>query len=416
MTTSNRPAATTQNIASFRNFTNKFSLTKTLRFELVPDERTRRHLNLDAQNAQEVFPEEQARQQARPFIKQYWDELIIDFITRSLEEVQLSVSDIERVIAQERTLQNATNKKEKNKKLKEMWGILRDIRSKLAGDIESFSYDYNGQEVTKKVLLSKDSYNNILQAKYADDPEAKRHLAAFAGMFTQLYDLLGNREHYFGKEGKHGQVATRVVDENLRTFAQNVLIYEKYYRDNLDLTDEERAIFTPEYYNNVLTQEGIDVYNAAIGGGAAEVGDVRAEGIHNKVNEYNQTVDSQEGGRKLPFLQPLYSQIGTERDVRYEKIDSDEELHALLTEAADEIAQLHKRAYEFFANFFGNIAQHDLSKIYISKRSLRAIAQEIFSEWAALNGVFEKKAQYASLQAVKDYIDEYGDSFRTLRV
>ncbi len=400
------PSATSTRSQSFRAFTNKFSVTKTLRFELVPHEATRKYINFDAASAREIFPEEQARQEARPHIKKYWDIAIVDFITRALQEVQLSVEDISSVIEQERKILNAENATQRSRTISEMWQLLARIRKELADDVKTFTYEYNGEEVSQKKLLSKDFYK-ILERKYENDQEALRHLNAFSGMFTQLYDLLGNRGHYFGDEGKHGQVATRVIDDNLRIFAKNALLYERTLDGKVELTDDEREIFKPEFYNKVLTQEGIDTYNTIIGGGAAEVGDVRAEGINNKINAYNQT-----HAQRLPLVQTLYNQIGTERDVRYETIESDEELYAMLSEVKPRITELYDTAREFFSTFFDTIDQYDISKIYISKQSLRAVAQAVLSEWAALNDVLKKKERFTTLQAVKEYIEQYGDAFR----
>lgn len=62
-------------------------------------------------------------------------------------------------------------------------------------------------------------------------------------------------------------------------------------------------MFTLDYFNCVLSQSGIDTYNAIIGND-------KVKGINEYINLHNQTAQQ---GHKVPNLKRLYKQIGSQK-------------------------------------------------------------------------------------------------------
>ncbi len=401
---------------SFKDFNNKFSLTRTLRFELVPDEKTKKFLNFDANNLQEIFPQERKRKEAREYIKKCWDKLIMEFINRALSNIKLDDSLLKKAYELEKKILSLNKKdKKRSEKIKEKRELYKKLRKEITRELDKYILEIDDNEVTKKVLLSKDVIP-ILKEEFKNEKESEENFNAFDNMFTVLGDLMKNKEHYFGFDGKHGQIATRIIDENLDKFLKNVFLFEKHKDkfEELNLSDEQKQIFNLDYYNNLLTQKGIDKYNAILTGDSENKG-----GINKEINELNQK--NKDG--KLPLFQTLFNQIGSEKELLFESIESDEELYNLLSSFDKESIRLYEDVKSFYEFFFNSITkdEFDLNKIYLSKRAVRAISQEILSSWEALNNVFvvkkgkkQETLKYVSLSQVKDFIEEGGDYLMNL--
>ena len=84
-------------------------------------------------------------------------------------------------------------------------------------------------------------------------------------------------------------------------------------------------IFNISYYNDVLTQRGIECYNILISGRTKNDGD-KIKGLNEYINEFNQTHNE-----KIPKLQELYKQILSDAESASFKVDIIENDKELLT-------------------------------------------------------------------------------------
>ena len=129
----------------------------------------------------------------------------------------------------------------------------------------------------------------------------------------------------YSEEEHSTAIAYRLIHENLPRFIDNIAVFEKVrlspvadnfselyknlesYLNVLEIDE----IFKLDYFNMVLTQSQIEVYNAIIGGQSLE-GDVKVKGLNEYINLYNQ--QQKDRALRLPKLKPLYKQILSDRN------------------------------------------------------------------------------------------------------
>ena len=87
-------------------------------------------------------------------------------------------------------------------------------------------------------------------------------------------------------------------------------------------------IFTLDFYNSLLTQDGIDFFNQVLGG-VAEEGKQKYRGINEFTNLYRQQHPELIGKKKGLTMVPLFKQILSDREtLSYipQQIESEEQL------------------------------------------------------------------------------------------
>src|SRR5690606_31223461 len=147
----------------------------------------------------------------------------------------------------------------------------------------------------------------------------------FKTFTTYLGGFHENRKNMYTDKAQSTAIAYRLIHENLPKALDNLKIFEKVktvpevyekclalYTSiepylNINTIDEA---FELEYYNEVLTQRQIDVYNLIIGGKTERDGK-KTQGLNEHINLYNQ---KQEKNNRIPKLKPLYKQILSDRE------------------------------------------------------------------------------------------------------
>ena len=304
----------------FDNFTQQYSLSKTLRFELRPVGKTleNMHAQLEYNKDLQTFLKDQEIEDAYQKLKPLFDELHEEFITDSLDSVQAKQIDFSEYLALyevKKELQTV------EKKLREKIGETFVVTGKTWRQEKYTKYGWKkGSKVANgaDILLTKDMLE-LIKDKYPNDEEIKTMIDdTFKGFFTYFTGFNQNRENYYTtKEEKATAVATRIVHENLPKFCDNILFFKDRQEEYLkaysyleergsDLTDKGNnllfpitsAIFTIEHFSQCLSQKQIEIYNSQIGN------------ANLLVNLYNQAENSGQGFKRLPLFKTLYKQIG----------------------------------------------------------------------------------------------------------
>ncbi len=304
----------------FDDFTNKYSLSKTLRFELKPVGETlvnmREHLKFDEKLR--TFLIDQEIENAYFVLKPVFDHLHECFITESLESEMLrkeiSFSEYFKKYGEkkdisdkdERTLlrffekaYEMTGEKWKNKNGK---GILKEKGFKI---------------LTEKGILKyiEKNISDFSEIKPAE--EIKKALESFAGFFTYFTGFNKNRENYYETKKETGTaVASRIIYENLPKFCDNILFFEerseeykKIYavlrglgrtltgKEGKPLSPITGDIFNIAHFNKCFSQKQIELYNEQIGN------------ANFLINLYNQIERKEKDFKNLHFFKTLYKQI-----------------------------------------------------------------------------------------------------------
>lgn len=375
--------------SDFSSFTNQYSLSKTLRFELRPVYETKKMLE---QN--NIFIIDQKRKEAYEKTKPFFDRLHYEFISESLQDKKLKYLD------KYEGAYFAWKADSKNKELKKkLESVEKDIREEIASLfnetattwVQKFSNDVD-ENASKKSKLKKGNKDflfesaifSVLKKKYNDYPdsiikvkdEADKSIFdgwdKWSGYFKKFFET---RKNFYKADGTATAIATRIVNDNLRRFCDNISLFERVIKD-VDLSDLEKEqrldlkeVFSLEAYSNYLNQDGINQYNKVIGGDGQNI-----KGINQRVNEYRQKTKE-----KLPRLKKLNKQIGSDKEVLVDIIEDDNQLREVLIDFVDNV----KDKIEIFNTCNEYLLSEDeknLSGIYFRKEAVNTIVRRWFAD------------------------------------
>ncbi len=361
----------------YSNLHKKYSLSKTLRFELKPIGKTKE--NIEKNN---LLKKDEYRAVAYKNVKKYCDEYHKYFIENCMMNFRLTDELLNRYYL----LFNKNTKTEEEKE--EFVAIQDQLREEISNEFQ--------RDKKYKGLFSKNMIEEYLQELYKNDSKKIQEISEFKKFTTYFSGFNKNRENMYVKTEDSTAIAYRLINENLPIFVNNLNVYNKIKNklsENLNILSKELEgyiqvnsideIFSLQYFNDTLTQKGIELYNIIISGKSEEK-DKKIKGINEYINEFNQ----KNKDIKLPKLRQLYKQILSEKigtSFVLDTIDSDMEL----------VETIQNYYINFRNSVFGedkllylinNINKFDVSKIYINNNlNLTQISQEIFGDWNRIN-------------------------------
>jgi len=355
-----------RNTSIFDNFTRKYSLSKTLRFELKPVGETEKHIQLsDEKNIlKKLLDDDKKRANEYEIIKTLIDEYHKEFINETLPNCKIDLSSLER---HEKLFLKSyrSSSDEEKKEFKEIKKKLREKIAKVFSDNKKFSLldkeslikektDTETGEITGNIIpkwyeRNKESVLKNLKKQYVqkiDDEKIKEVIERFSRFFTYLKPFCENRKkNIYTYEAISTSIANRCIEINLPKFLNNKNEYKKIKNSlgkRLETIERELKInsidscFELANFNNSLTQSGIDQYNKTISGVKVS-GKLQFKGLNQHIKEYND--QQSDKNKKLPKLKKLYNQILGDRDsgsFRYEPFESDKK-------AVEEVKQFYKK-------------------------------------------------------------------------
>ncbi|MBP5982162.1 MAG: type V CRISPR-associated protein Cas12a/Cpf1 [Fluviicola sp.] len=385
--------------------TNLFALSKTLRFELIPQGKT-----LDFIQEKGLITNDEQRADSYQKMKKTIDEFHKYFIDLALKNVRLSfLEDYLDLYKQSAEYKKEPIFKEKLKKVQD------NLRKEI---VQSFSKD---EVKTIFSILDKKELITVELEKWFENKEKKdlhfdEKFKTFTTYFTGFHQ---NRKNMYSSEPNSTAIAFRLIHENLPKFLENAKAFErikqvpelqlkieKIYKDfelylNVNSIEE---LFELNYFNDVLTQMGIDVYNNIIGGRTETDGKPKIQGLNEIINLYNQTKSKNE---RLPKLKQLYKQILSD-SVSLSFLpdaftDGNQVLKAifdfykinLLSFTIDGQTE-SKNLLELIQQLLANISSFETEKIYLKNdTNLTTISQQLFGDFSvfssALNYWYETK-------------------------
>ncbi|MDP4010946.1 MAG: type V CRISPR-associated protein Cas12a/Cpf1 [Candidatus Roizmanbacteria bacterium] len=380
-------------MSSFDSFTNLYSLSKTLRFELKPMGQTQKMLEEN-----KVFEVDVRRKESYDNIKPYLDRLHRDFINESLSPAYLEgLPEYFQTFSQFKA-----NKKDKN-----LQKNIDTQRKALREQVVSF-FDAKGKQwateqyvhlnIKKKDLniLFEQQIFQILKDRYGAEKETqlvdeKIGEAAsifdgwkgFTGYFTKFFET---RKNFYKSDGTSTALATRVINQNLDRFLDNLTTWQSI-KDKIDGIEVERffglktdEVFSVDFYNKCLLQKGINTYNDFLGGKILDSGE-KQKGVNELINKYRQ--DNK--GEKLPFLKKLDKQIHSEKEKFIEEIETPEKFQEVLRNFYDSAQAKVSLIRALLADFFNNTDRYDIAGVYLSKEAFNTISHKWTNEIDSFN-------------------------------
>ncbi|MFN4234893.1 MAG: type V CRISPR-associated protein Cas12a/Cpf1 [Bacteroidia bacterium] len=387
-----------------KQFANFYQIQKTLRFELQPIGKTLEHIQNKG-----ILTKDEIRAINYQKAKKIIDDYHKYFIELALQNVQLTkLNDFA-------DLYFATPERKKEDSYKKE---LEKVQSALRKDIASAFKSGEAKEIFEKID-KKELFTELLE-KWIIDADKKEIIEDFKTFTTYFQGFHQNRKNIYTDEAKATAIAYRLIHENLPKFLDNIRIFEKVkevpelyekctnlYNDiqeylNIKKIDEA---FTVEYYNNVLTQKQIDVYNLIITGRIPDEGKRKIQGLNEYINLYNQ--QQRDKKNKIPKLKILYKQLLSDREnISFlpEKFEDDnlstasqKVLNAINFYYRDNLLDFKADDKEYTENVLQRIKEllaeltsYNLDKIFIrNDNTLTDISQKIFGDWSIIKSALE---------------------------
>ena len=402
----------------FDEFTQQYALSKTLRFALRPVGKTAEHIQRHGLLVQDEQRAEDYKQ-AKKIIDEYhkW------FIEQRLSGFSLDNGMLQTLADIYNALQSQKNRNDDalKEKLKTLQNKLRQSMANCfkGGEGEPFGNNFY-QEVKKKPsVLIEWIQNHHITIEDIDNPIAI--IKRFKGWTTYFKGFEENRKNIYTDKAHSTAIAYRIIHENLPKFLDNCKNYQNAKDLGVDFStvkrdlrlDNVEALFEITFFNECLTQSGIDNYNEIIGGKTLEDG-TKLQGINESINLFAQQIEHKKARandedkkglehRKKAVrackMQLLYKQILSDREgssFRPEGIQSDQELCRLLADfAPDNITYTDDSGHQ--QNILDTVEYHlkqlqdsNLEQIYIKNdQTISDISQAIFSDWAVIKRALE---------------------------
>lgn len=386
----------------FENFTNLYSLSKTLRFELKPVGKTAENIKTKG-----LLKEDEDRAKDYQVVKKIIDKYHKSFIEEAFESVLGVTKDNksfpklwEKHIESFAKIYSKANKDDKDKtELEALSKLMRkQIVSVLKGEYnDSIKKKFGnlfGEELIKEEI-----------GRFCDNEEEKKQVSNFRRFTTYFKGFHENRKNMYSEEEKSTAISYRIVNENLPKFLDNLKTIsaikknQKFYKDfpwdklqkeikKIDKNINIEEYFSIEGFTLCLNQKGIDIYNLILGGQSLEDGS-KIQGLNEFINLYRQQKHLDR--KQLPNVKVLFKQILSDREKKSfvpDVFSSDQHLLNSISEFSNETIfkwekdDKKKNLVKEIQKFLSNIKSNDLEKIYIANDlNLTNISSFLFEDW-----------------------------------
>ncbi len=405
---------------SLENFTNLYSLSKTLRFELKPVGKT-------IENIKNGHFLESDKQKADDYkdVKIIIDNYHKYFIDDVLKDASFNWTALEKELV--------AYSKDKTDDLK-LFTEQKKLREEI---LKLFTNDKRFKVLT--AATPKDLFIQILPEWFGQNemPELnKKALETFQKFTSYFTGFQENRKNVYSAEEIPTAVPYRIVNDNFPKFLQNISLYkiisekcpdvisqvETELKDYLG-TERLSDIFTIQSFNKYLcqsgakNQRGIDFYNQIIGGISEKEDGVKLRGINEFLNLYwQQHPDFAKENRKIKLV-PLFKQILSDRSslsFKIDTIENDMQLKEMLFSFVKKIetgaSEDNKSVLDSVCDLFISINNQNLSEIYINRKDINNVSRILTGDWAWIQSrmnvyadeIFKTKAEKARWQKSVD--------------
>lgn len=391
-----------------KEFTNLYPVSKTLRFELKPellegqtvDDFWNTYLNgPEEDELHKLYMSDKKRNENYPIMKAILDQFHKKFIKSALENFEVGETGVtwdslaqtyqeDKKSKMHRDLQEEMRKKIHLAFTKHEWWSYLTYYSKLIGSL-----------MGKLIEDDDDFVESIIESNPEMTIDRKKMLDAiktFDSFSVYFEKYQENRDNMYSEKAQNTSIPNRLVNENFPRFLDNIAVFHRLKDtcpDELKAIETNLAatlnglsldkIFVPSFYNNCLTQDGIETYNWVLGGNPNE----GVLGINSVGNQYLQ--HHPESKLKLRNLQmsSLYKQILSDR-VRLaflpEQFNSDEELMQSVTAFFDGFNS--RNLFTRIQNTMNILkdSDTDLTRIYVQGSNLTKLSTILYGDWSVL--------------------------------
>ena len=378
-------------------FINRYPLSKTLRFSLIPVGETENNFNKNL-----LLEKDKQRAENYEKVKGYIDRFHKEYIESVLSKARIEKVD------EYANLYWKSNKDDPD--IKAMESLESDMRKQISKQLKS--------NARYKRLFGKELICEDLPS-FLTDKDERETVECFRSFTTYFKGFNTNRENMYSSDEKSTAIAYRCINDNLPRFLDNVKSFQKAFDNLSDETITKlntdlynifgrniEDIFSVDYFEFVLAQSGIENYNSMIGGYTCSDG-TKIQGLNEYINLYNQQVAKNEKSKRLPLMKPLYKQILSEKDsVSFipEKFNSDNEV--LL--AIEDYYTGHIGDIDLLTELLQLLNIYNANGIFVkSGVAITDISNGAFNSWNVLRSAWNEKYEALHPVTSKTKIDKY---------
>lgn len=365
----------------WNSFTNEYSLSKTLRFELKPVGRT---LELIKEN--KLIEEDKEREKEFNRVKEIMDEYYKYFIDICLSDIE--ISGLKKHVEIYYKLKKANYKDEKLK------SEYKESQHKITKEI----YDQINKDDALNKRLGEEFIRQILPKWLETNGriEDKKLVLKFQKWTTYFINFFSNRKNVFSKDEIPTSIIYRIVHDNLPKFLDDIAKFEElknlkgfdYTKIEKDFSNElnDKSLemfFSVNNFKNCINQSGIERFNLIIGG-KSESNNIKIKGLNEYINEFSQKEKDNEKKIRQLKLVPLFKQILSDRNSP-----------SFILEQINDKKEMLDKIEEFYTSFnnnlnklknsIKNLKKFDSEKIYLKNdESLNSISKNMFGYWGKI--------------------------------
>lgn len=387
---------------NLKQFIGVYPISKTLRFELRPVGKTQEWIEKN-----KVLENDESKAADYPVVKKLIDEYHKVCIRESMKNVHLDWNPLKEAIEE----YQKTKSDEAKKRLETEQTMMR---KQIATAIKDFKHYKELTAATPSDLIT-----SVLP-EFSDN-EALKSFRGFASYFIGFQE---NRNNIYSPDAISTGVPYRLVHDNFPKFLSNLEVYDKIKAtcpEVIQQASEEMQpflegvmiddIFSLDFYNSLLTQDGIDFFNRVIGG-VSEEDKQKYRGINELVNLYRQQHKDLAGSKKAMTMIPLFKQILSDRDtLSYipAQIETEEELVTSITQFYEHITHFERDGKTIdvlneLAALLSKIDTYNPDGICVTANKLTDISQKVFGKWSIIEEKLKDKAiqQYGDISVAKN--------------
>lgn len=365
-------------------FIGKYSLQKTIRFELRPVGATTKLLReFKNQTEGNLLEKDAERARAYEDVKIILDEYHRFFIEEVLSNFEFDHELIEAAyrlyekkktdadcLAQYQVITAAMRKEIASALAHSCKDYMIDKYEKLFKADGSMLYTWLGSRRISGEI-SEDEYNSCIEL-----------LGKFKDFTAYFKEYRNNRNNLFSDEEKATAISYRVVNENMPRFFENcirVKAIEKNHPLLFKSLKKHHRKFAPSMYAGMVSQRSITEYNRIIG--SPDLASSQ-KGINSIINEYRQKKGIR--NRDLPLMSQLYKQLLSDRIVIYNQrqISDDSEMIQVVAGAAQITLEASEKLTELIKEY---VVAERSNRIFIDCARITELSQRIFGQWDFIN-------------------------------
>ena len=360
------------------DFTHKYSLSKTLRFRLVPIGKTDEFIS-----RQQFIESDERRNSESKKIKGFIDQYHKAFIQDVLSHIKLPTEKVEALYDW-----YAEKSDDPNRKI-QIETLQKELREHI---VTAFKNDGRFGNLFKAEMIKE------LLPDFLTDENDLYVVNRFRDFTTYFTNFQTNRKNMYSDEEKSTAIAFRIVNQNLfklfdnhSTFTKKVTtilpaeVITNIERDFSDVLSGVRLkdFFSLDNISRTLSQNTIEAYNAVIGGRVKEGEKKAIKGVNQYINEHNQVCEK---GERIPKMKPLFNQILSDRNHVSFTIEQFSSAKEAITAIKNVFAEVVLEKVELIEKLIKKMPDYNLNGIYIKVgKDTSTVSQRLFGDFNAIS-------------------------------